>query len=183
MRIIAGRFKRRVLSSPRGNGIRPSTDRTREAMFNLLVSRVDLSDSQVLDLFCGTGALGLEALSRGAEAAIFVDNNRDALATARSNSDSLDCGIISRFVLADVFSWLKTQPQKSYRLILADPPYVISAAAELIDLALPLLMEDGVFVFEHDRKIKLDDHPCCIVSRRYGRSVVSIFAPPSSSFG
>ncbi len=87
MRIIAGRLRRRVLRAPRGTLTRPTSDRTRESIFNLLASRLDLDGAVVLDLFAGTGALGLEAVSRGAAAVTFVELNGHVLKYTRQNAD------------------------------------------------------------------------------------------------
>ncbi|HAY37716.1 MAG: 16S rRNA (guanine(966)-N(2))-methyltransferase RsmD [Bacteroidetes Order II. Incertae sedis bacterium] len=175
MRIISGRFKRRVLKSPSGDQTRPTTDRAREAIFNLIVSRLDLHDASVLDLFAGTGALGLEAMSRGAGSLDCVEVSGQVLKVARDNMMSLDAQMRCRFIRSDVHSWLKTAKGR-YRLILADPPYALEEIEELPSRVIPLLAEDGLLVLEHDRKIRFESHPFRIETRKYGKSAVSIFS-------
>lgn len=126
MRIVAGRLKGRRLASPAGLDIRPTADRTRQALFDVLEHghlREDGSsavvDAVVLDAFSGTGALGLEAISRGAAAASFIDVSRAALDAARANAKAL--GVAGDFILADA-----TNPPRARRaasLIFLDPPY------------------------------------------------------------
>lgn len=125
MRIIAGRFKGRKLKSFEGRDIRPTSDRARESIFNLLMhgqyAGAAVMDQHVADLCCGTGALGLEALSRGAMAATFVDQDKKALTLARDNA--LHCGISStcHFVQADVTRL--PVARESVALVLMDAPY------------------------------------------------------------
>jgi len=126
MRIVAGKFKGRRLDAPEGRDIRPTADRTRQALFDVLEhghltqsGGSALVDAIVLDAFCGTAALGLEALSRGAAEASFIDINRAALDIARANAKAL--GVTATFILADA-----TNPplaRKAATLIFLDPPY------------------------------------------------------------
>ena len=107
MRIIAGRFRGRTLKAPKGFQIRPSTDRVRESLFNLVSSRMELEDVRVLDLYAGSGSLGLEALSRGAKHAVFVESDARVLQIARENAVSL--GVVSecQFIRSDVLQFFK----------------------------------------------------------------------------
>ncbi len=177
MRIIAGRLRRRTLHAPTGNQTRPSTDRTREAIFNLVASRIDLEDADVLDLFAGTGALGLEAVSRGAQVATFVELDAAVLKVARRNADTLGVADSAVFVRADAVAYVRRYSGPPYSLILADPPYDLKDLAALPDLALPHVREDGLFVLEHDIHDSFDSHPHLETSRAYGKTVVSIFSP------
>lgn len=176
MRIIAGKLRRRPLKAPRGSLTRPSTDRTREALFSLIESRMDLTDGRVLDLYAGSGALGLEAVSRGAREAIFVEADARALAVARSNAASLGVSDACRFVRAEASRYLKSYRGKSFDLILADPPYEDDGIPDLPEQALTLLSDGGLFVLEHDVRHDFDRHPAVEVSRAYGRTIVTIFA-------
>ncbi len=129
MRIIAGTARGRRLFSPvggiRNQLIRPTSDRAREALFSIIGSQVQ--GAVVLDLFAGTGALGLEALSRGAASVVFVDNNRNALALINKNSESCGFSGMSRIVKRDIsksLSFLKKYaPGHGFSLIFLDPPY------------------------------------------------------------
>jgi 16S rRNA (guanine966-N2)-methyltransferase len=135
MRIVAGNLKGRRLSAPEGRDIRPTADRTRQALFDVLEhghliegGGSALVDAVVVDAFCGTGALGLEALSRGAAEATFMDSNRDGLDCARANAKAL--GVTGNFILADA-----TNPPRSRKpanLIFLDPPYGANLGASAL---------------------------------------------------
>lgn len=173
MRIIGGTFRGRRLSAPRG-GTRPTTDRTREAIFNLVAARTDLADARVLDLFAGSGALGLEALSRGAEHATFVERAGPALGAIQSNVAALGVADRCTVLRADALRFLEA-PTPAFDVIFADPPYDFEAMERLPALALTRLVPDGLFVLEHDRAHDFSAHPALETSRRYGQSVVSLF--------
>lgn len=177
MRIIAGRFRRRPLKAPGGQLTRPTTDRTRESLFNLVESRMSLSGAHVLDLFCGSGAIGLEAISRGAEAVTFVDSDGRVLKAARENAESLEVEEMCDFIRTDAVPFMQKYRGPSYDLIVADPPYHLASIALLPNFALPHVSENGLFVLEHDARIVLDHHAHLDTSRAYGRTVVSVFLP------
>lgn len=131
MRVIAGEFRGRRLATPKGRATRPTTDRVREALFSSLVSRLgpDLGGAVVLDAFAGTGALGIEALSRGAAHATFVERDRAALEGLRANVETL--GIRSRAtIVAGDTARVARVAGVPYSLILLDPPYKL--AQELV---------------------------------------------------
>lgn len=125
MRIIAGLYGGRRLDVPKNYDIRPTSDKVRGSIFNALLSRMDLEGAHVLDAFCGTGALGIEALSRGARSCLFIDKARDSLDLARRNVAALDAALEAEFLLADA-SALKPSG-KTVRhpadLFFCDPPY------------------------------------------------------------
>ncbi len=175
MRIIAGRFKRRNLTSPQGDAIRPTTDRTRESMFNLIGSRLDLDGAHVADLFCGSGSLGLEAFSRGAARIEFVDRDPRALALARKNALELDEYAPCRFIKSEAAVWAAGQAAGSFDLILADPPYHADGIIELVEVVLPLLADGGLFLLEHDRHLRLPEHPDLEGVRTYGKTAVAVY--------
>ena len=181
MRIIAGRFRRRTLRAPKGQLTRPTTDRTRESLFSLIESRMPLDGADVLDLFAGTGALGFEALSRGAVAITFVESQAAVLKVARQNARDLDAEDEVVFLRADAVRYLDRYQGPPYDLILADPPYDLEPLAQLPDLALPHVRPGGLFVLEHDRRIRFEDHAALQTSRPYGRTIVSVFAPLAAS--
>ncbi|MEM1116235.1 MAG: 16S rRNA (guanine(966)-N(2))-methyltransferase RsmD [Bacteroidota bacterium] len=174
MRIVGGRLARRTIEAPKGRHTRPTTDRVREALFNLLGARVHLDGARVLDLFAGSGALGLEALSRGAAHATFVERHGPTLAVARRNAASLEVEAQAAFVRADALAFLRT-PGPEADLVLADPPYDLAAIPEVPALARARLGEGGLLALEHDARHAFDDAPGCLLSRAYGRTVVSLF--------
>jgi len=128
MRIVGGKHKRRALQTPRDRAIRPTSDRAREAIFNLLAhgpavaqTGFSIDGSTVLDAFCGTGALGLEALSRGAAAATFLDSDQAALDLARANAEALGETLHARFLRVDASD--PPPAPSAHSLVLLDPPY------------------------------------------------------------
>lgn len=128
MRIVGGKHRGRVLSAPPGRGLRPTADRVREAAFNILAhggygdgGTSPIADARVLDAFCGTGAMGLEALSRGARHASFLDNSPDALAACRANVAALREQANADILSGDVFN--PPRPPEPCALIFLDPPY------------------------------------------------------------
>lgn len=178
MRIISGRFGRQKIKAPRGHLTRPTTDKAREAIFNLLESRIFLDDTYVLDLFAGTGALGLEAISRGAGHVIFVENQGRVLQYARENAESLGVEDQCVFIRGDAVSYLENYDGPTFDIIFADPPYELEAMDRMPDLALAhLTSPNGIFSLEHDTRIWFDDHPNLETHRSYGRTTVSLFRP------
>ncbi len=125
MRIIGGRLRGRALASPRTPTIRPTADRLREALFNILLHAYNdpITGARVLDLFAGTGALGLEALSRGAAFALFIDNGTEARALLRENIAALGLGGASRVFRRDATRLGPAHPVEPFSLIFLDPPY------------------------------------------------------------
>ncbi|HUB69556.1 MAG TPA: RsmD family RNA methyltransferase [Acidimicrobiales bacterium] len=142
MRVIAGEKGGRRLLAPEGRGTRPTADRVREAVFSLLESEMDLDGTHVWDLFAGSGALGIEALSRGAAHATFVDQARTAISATRANLARLGYGPDrAEVVCADVLRWAHgldegPAPEPSHHkvgLVLADPPYAWQAWPALLE--------------------------------------------------
>jgi 16S rRNA (guanine(966)-N(2))-methyltransferase RsmD len=150
MRIISGAYKGRRLKSPPKNAkVRPSTDRVRETLFNLLFNMVDLNDTDVLDLFCGTGSLGIECLSRGAAKAVFVDTD---IRTVNENLSLVGAENSSEIVRSDVTRFLK-RTVGTFDVIFADPPYSYSHYDELID---ECFAKCNLMVLEHSSDITFD---------------------------
>ncbi len=125
MRIVGGRFRGRILHAPKSQAIRPSADRLRESLFNILAHAYadPVSDARVLDLFAGTGALGLEAISRGAEFALFVDEGTEARALIRENIAALGLGGVTRIFRRNAAKLGPAHPLKAFSLVFLDPPY------------------------------------------------------------
>jgi len=149
MRIIAGTHRGHRIAAPKGRDTRPTSDRVRENAFNL-IGPVD--DAEVLDLFAGSGAMGLEALSRGAAHATFVESDRDAARTIDANLDKL--GLRATVLRMDAVRALQ-QESRRYDLVLCDPPYDYDAK-RLAPLLANLLDDDGVLVWETSSR---DDPP------------------------
>jgi 16S rRNA (guanine966-N2)-methyltransferase len=185
MRVIAGRWKGRRLKSPAGEQIRPTTDRVKEAMFSILGS--DIRDCLFLDLCCGTGGLGIEALSRGAASAVFIDRSRPTLAMVRENLEL--CGAEeeqTRLVCADAAAWLsrwKPPVGLGSWILVADPPYRCGAAGAIMK-EMGRLGKDPGFragVIEHgpdtpDLPSETPDH-LDWRTRKYGLSYLAVVRP------
>jgi 16S rRNA (guanine966-N2)-methyltransferase len=182
MRVIAGAFRSRRLDAPTWDGLRPTSDKLRETLFNVLAPRAP--GARVLDLYAGTGALGIEALSRGAAHITFVDADRRAEALIAANLSR--CGVkngyaIIRAAAARAVATLGASPGfVPFDIILLDPPYDHAPAQALADLD-RLLAPDGVVVFEHARRVRAPDASGRLVRTRElasGDSMLSFYAWP-----
>ena len=176
MRIIAGTHRGRRIAAPKGMATRPTGDRVREAVFNL-IGPVD--GATVLDLFAGSGAMGLEALSRGARHCVFVDSDRGVAQVIRANLDSLeltDASILAR----DAIDVLRQEGAagRLYDLVLVDPPYADWAGLEPRHVdALPQVLEgDGRVVVETAARTEPHLGLDLVTSRRYGSARISVFS-------
>jgi 16S rRNA (guanine966-N2)-methyltransferase len=174
VRIVAGTYGGRRLAAPRGIGTRPTADRVREAVFSMLEP---VGDARVLDLFAGSGALGLEALSRGAAEATFVDSAPAAVRAVHANLEAL--GADAEVRRADARGFLRNARAdgRQYDLVFLDPPYQRAGAlAEALagDLAAVLAPRARVVV-ESDRRSPLELPLSLQVDRRYGDTVIRIF--------
>ena len=182
MRIAGGEFKGRIIKVPKVPNLRPSTERIREAIFSVLGG--DIIDSSVADLFCGSGALGLEALSRGAKDALLVDSDHHAVLTARENVKSLRLESRARIMTANALNLRPTQI-KDIKIIFADPPYHNEFCQRLVAL-LSLQKFDwyGILVLEHESDWNYDGDDFRIARRiNFGDSAVTFllrFRPNSS---
>jgi 16S rRNA (guanine966-N2)-methyltransferase len=125
MRIVAGKFRGKALLSPRDESIRPTSDRAREAVFNILASRIgpNFDGRRVLDLFAGTGALGLEALSRGAANVVFVDNGAEARGLIRDHIEAFGAGGVTKLLRRDATDLGSVGSMRPFDLVFLDPPY------------------------------------------------------------
>src|SRR5213078_3463604 len=134
MRIVGGRLRGRALVAPKSQAIRPTADRLREALFNILMHAYDdpITGARVLDLFAGTGALGLEALSRGAKFAQFVDDGADARALLRQNVEALGLAAITRIFRRDATKLGPVHPVEPFSLVFLDPPYAKGLAEKAL---------------------------------------------------
>ncbi|GAB2989626.1 methyltransferase [Amycolatopsis acidiphila] len=159
-RIVAGRAGGRRLRVP-PQGTRPTSERVRESLFNALESAGELAGARVLDLYAGSGALGLEALSRGAEEAVFVESDRRAVQILRGNVAELALGGVVR--AGQVESVLAQAAEKPFDLVLADPPYAVDAAKLGVILAAlgagGWVAEDGLVIVERAQRDGEPDWP------------------------
>jgi 16S rRNA (guanine966-N2)-methyltransferase len=183
LRVVAGSARGRRLETPPGNDVRPTSDRVREAVFNALGSQDALRDAVVLDLFAGSGALGIEALSRGAGRAVFVDAARRALDAVRANVAAAGMEARSQVVQSDALDFLAAATAR-FDLVLADPPYAFDRWPDLWG-RLGAVAPGAVVVAESDRAIAAPVGAAVLRERRYGGTVVTIISlagahPPES---
>lgn len=181
MRIIAGEKRRMTLKCPPGEKTRPTTDRVRESLFGLLTPY--LADARVLDLFAGAGTLGLEALSRGARHATFVDAFQPALAALNENIERLELSDGARVVKGDVLKFLTRPSNESYDLIFADPPYGQGLGPETLHLLAQRpdawLDPDGRVILQAGKRdlIEAEYGPLRrILKRDYGETAIHFYS-------
>ncbi len=181
MRIIAGKFRGRRLAAVGGAPVRPTADRTREALFSILGGLVE--DAAVLDIFAGTGALGLEALSRGAARAVFVDLSRESIAVIRKNIALLGVTERTQVLVRDVLrpGAFLSGLSGPFDLVFADPPYRADALARTLEnlASSGVLAPGATVVVEHALSPPLPSPPPLLAlseTRRYGKTLVSFFS-------
>ncbi|MCU0343649.1 MAG: 16S rRNA (guanine(966)-N(2))-methyltransferase RsmD [Ignavibacterium sp.] len=159
MRIISGIFKGRLINVPQSKDIRPTTDRVRETLFNLLNNRIDFEDMDVLDLYSGSGSLGLECISRGAKHVTFVERNFQIYKNLLENIKSLGVENQCRVVKSEAIDFSKRTPEKQYDLILADPPFFKDDIYDVVKNIKTnnFLKEEGMIIIERSIQTKEKD--------------------------
>jgi len=177
MRVIAGTWGGRRLQAPPGSATRPTSDRVREALFSVLGGRID--GARVLDLFAGSGALGLEALSRGAAEATFVDTASAAIRSVRANLETLGGEATVRRADARRFLGAASAAARQYDLVFLDPPYGMAGrlGRELTVALPPVLAPGAAVVAESDRRAPLELGLPLLDERRYGDTLIRIHGP------
>ena len=178
MRIIGGKYRSRVLAEFAGDDVRPTSDRAREALFNILSLKI--YGARVLDLFAGSGALGIESLSRGAKEAVFNDFSKDSLAILKKNLSALKIPVNGEEAKVWNFDYLVCleQARGAFDLIFIDPPYRFDYGEKALKKIAErgLLTENGVAVYERDRPFEgeiegLEKYD----ERKYGKAYLSFF--------
>ena len=190
MRIVAGTLRGRTIDAPEGEGTRPTTDRVREALFNSLYSlRGGFEDAVVLDAFAGSGALGIEALSRGAASAVFYERDAKAMAVLKRNLDACGVGASrARAVKRDVLSSPPTSQNPPFDLVFLDPPYaydpaeVLAFVKSLVDAG--SLKPGAIVVYEHALTSREDVERAASAagfavssSKKYGKTAITVLRP------
>ncbi|MBI5088198.1 MAG: 16S rRNA (guanine(966)-N(2))-methyltransferase RsmD [Actinobacteria bacterium] len=169
MRVVAGELGGRKLVAPPGDTTRPTTDKVREAVFNSLSSMGIVEDAVVVDLFAGSGALGIEALSRGAARCTFVERDRGALRALRENIDALRLGDRATIVTSDVMAWVPAV--RNVDLALVDPPYSFTEWPRLLGL-----LHAAYVLCEAPREVEPPEGWETVRARRYGRTSATLLA-------
>jgi 16S rRNA (guanine966-N2)-methyltransferase len=174
VRVIAGAFKGRTLHAPRGQRTRPTADRVREALFSMLGP---LDGARVLDLFAGSGALAIEALSRGAAEAVLVERDPRAVAAIERNLEPLGAAATVR--RRDVLDYLRDSDEGPFDLVFADPPYdSASRLAAPLGEELPKLVSEGArIVIESDKRKQVELPLPLLRERSYGDTAIAIYGP------
>lgn len=176
MRITGGTGKGRTLKVPAGSRVRPTADKVKQALFNILGDKV--RDSLFLDLYCGTGGVGIEAISRGAERAVFVDDARQSLQVTRQNIEQSGFEERATVVPAKAESFLKKASQE-FDIVFLDPPYSLDQDQLLVMLAQSgILKQDSVVVAEHFKKQKSPEQAGRLFLYReavYGDTVLAFY--------
>lgn len=174
MRVVSGKVRGRKLKEPADYSIRPTTDNVKESVFNII--QFDIEGRRVLDLFAGTGQLGIECLSRGAAEVVFVDKSRDAVALVKQNLTT--CGLQAQVVNDDSLAYLKRGGK--FDLVFLDPPY----ATELVDQALQIinsvdiLSEGGIIICESSREKSMPEMISPYFKRKeynYGKVKITVY--------
>lgn len=175
MRIVSGTHKGRRFSPPKGLPVRPTTDFAKEGLFNMLRSRIDIEDMQVLDLCAGTGAMTFEFASRGAASVLAVDQHMGCIKWIKKTAIDFDLKSITA-VKTDIFKFINKLP-KNFDIIFADPPYALEATKTLPQTIFEkgLLKKDGLLIVEHGRDTSFEEHQNFISTRAFGNVNFTFF--------
>ena len=178
MRVIAGSFKGRKLTTVHDLSVRPATDRVKQTVFDMLTNRMQFEGARVLDLFAGSGSLGIEALSRGAEHVTFVENNEEAARCIEHNVRSLGCEDATDIHETDAMSFILTV-RSAFDLIFADPPYLFGSTLQIPSLVFrhEVLRHDGLLLIEHASNMHFASTPEFHAGpeKKFGRTIVTFF--------
>lgn len=184
MRVTTGLYKGRVLRTVDDLSVRPATDRVRQTIFNVLTHRMVMDGCTVLDIFAGSGSLGIEALSRGAAHATFVESGGDAIGWLEANIDMLGCGEQTSILQMDAQQFLQ-QARGPFDLIFVDPPYAYPGTAAFPEAIFSrgLLAPDGFMLIEHAKDISFTSTPLYTVGpvKPFGRTIVTFFTRSAQS--
>lgn len=180
-RIISGKWKAKKIAAPKNFDVRPTTDFAKEALFSILENTYDMQSISMLDLFAGIGSISLEFASRGCPDVTSVELNPKHTAFINSTASDLDMALQINVQRGDVFDWLKKfRNKKSFEIVFADAPFETEEKKyhEMISLVLnnKYLKENGVFILEHQSRLKLQ-HPNLTDTRKYGNVSFSFFKP------
>ena len=179
MRVITGTARGRKLIAPEGMDVRPTTDKVKEGIFSAV--QFELEDAYVLDLFAGSGQLGIEALSRGAKRAVFVDSSQKSIKCVNENLRNCGFEKLAEVVSRDSYDYISLT-NKSFDIIILDPPYRYGHIAKLLPLAAAKLSEGGLIICEYEDAAELPEAPEGLMLRKtyhYGKISAAIFCRPT----
>jgi len=173
MRIISGSHKGRRISPPNNLDVRPTTDKAKEALFNIINNKYFFTQKNMLDLFSGTGNIGFEFASRGTEKVITIDNNKKCIDFIKNTANKLQLNVFA--VQSNAIKYTKNCKEK-FNFIFADPPYNYQKHEELKEIIIDkkLVKDDGLLIIEHDKEKLFNDNN--VEVRKYGAVHFSIFS-------
>lgn len=176
MRIISGIYKGKTIVAPKNLPVRPTTDFAKEALFNVLNNRIEIADSKVLDLFCGTGNISYEFASRGAKHIVSVDRNYNCFRFVKKTCSDLNMDQVVPLKF-DVFDYIK-KCKETFDIIFADPPYDLPNIKDIHQLVFEskILSDDGLLIIEHSKETDLTNLEHFLELRKYGNVNFSIFS-------
>jgi 16S rRNA (guanine966-N2)-methyltransferase len=182
MRIITGTLKGRKITIPAHVDMRPTSDRAKESIFSIIEVRRHITGCSILDLFAGSGNLGFEAISRGAEKVLFVEQSSPAIDHIQKTARQFGVEEKVRTLCSSAESFLNGPPSR-FDIIFADPPYDYPEMIGLPEIILKggWLKPDGWFILEHDKRHHFGEHPNCVFTKPYGRTIASIFLAGKSA--
>ncbi len=171
---------RKLKPSLKGWNTRPTSDRVKESLFNILMNRLEFSEIKALDLYAGTGNISFELLSRGVKQCTAIEKNSSAIRFMEQTAETFevfDCLTVHQM---DAVQFIKTTSEK-YDYIFADPPYAARTLSDLPNLIYEneLLLEEGLFILEHDQSSNFEYHPIFLEQRSYGTTRLSFFKNPA----
>lgn len=179
MRIIAGKFKGRILKFPNSKLVRPTTDKTKESIFNFLCHSIDLEEMKVCDIYAGTGSLGLEALSRGARLIHFVEKDFNVLKTLKENISSLNADNECKIYKMEAVNFSKLSKHEQYDIFFADPPFFENDIHSVVKNIMEknFLAENGIMIVERSIQTKEEDRQkfCIEPYKKLGDSLIYLF--------
>ena len=175
MRVITGTLKGKRLNTPEGRDIRPTPDRVKEGLFSAL--HFDIEGRRILDLFAGSGQLGIEALSRGAQSCVFVDASKDAVKIIKSNISA--CGLEDKTkVYQSDFQSFCAMSRDNFDFVFLDPPYLEGLLAPAVKAVLPLMSDYGAIICEHPPEVELEPQVGGFYihkTYRYGKVIITVY--------
>lgn len=178
MRVITGSARGRKLFAPEGLDVRPTTDKVKEAVFSAV--QFDLEDALVLDLFAGSGQMGIEALSRGAARCVFIDNSQRAIRAINENLRATGFERQSEVVSRDSYDYIK-HTSKTFDIIILDPPYRYNHIANILPFAAKKVSDKGIIICEYEKEADIPPTPDGMIMKKtykYGKISVTIFRKP-----
>ena len=173
MRVVSGKYKGKILKSPTSDNIRPTGDKVKQGLFTKL--QFFVQGKVVLDLFCGSGSLGIEAVSRGAKKVYFVDKDRRSIALTKQNLIGMD---EEYKVINAAYNQALNMFNEQFDLILIDPPYASGVYSDVLNIIFEknLLSDDGIIVCEHPNELKFNSPYQIFDQKRYGTVTLSFFS-------